>query len=127
MKIDNLDKVLWRFEAFVGDLRMNREDRVLKICGELSRNDEFKNVCHRAKQEVQHLTIDEKKDVIELYYIGFKTYYNHLEDWKKNKLKKLYKFNQVNIALNHISNVFGIIKYYYNKYYLENDKTKQNK
>lgn len=115
MEIENLEKVLWKFEGFVEKLKIQNLSKYLQLCHNLKYDSEFRDVCHRAKREIEQLVINDKKSIIKVYFIKFQHHFNELNSWRVKKLKDERNFNQVNISILQIHDVFDNLKLHYSE------------
>ena len=120
MKIDNLKKVQRYFEMFASRLEQvgknknsNKNDYVLKVLEEIhdiARTNEFANICHMAKAEVENLDLNNKQNLLESYFDTFTFYQNKLNDWEASFTGDPYFITQINIALAPLTNVMTVIE-----------------
>lgn len=138
MKIDNLKKVQRYFERFALGLEQagkfyetmaskykdsNENDYVLKSLKEINditRTYEFANICHKAKEEIEQLALNDKKELISVYFKKLNLSNNRLTLWGYSFKGDPYFITQIDFALVPFYNVFSEIKEYYNEYLLSN-------
>lgn len=114
LSYDNLQAVLWRFESFVRNLRFN-SDITVRICHDQRSDIEFKNVSHRAIQEIKKLLFHDKGNFIGYYLEEFEA----LNDKLKlviDRLEDKSHANLINIAKIEIDNVFYYLNLYNSRY-----------
>jgi len=114
LSIDNLRAVLWRFQSFVGNLRIN-SDITVRICHDQRSDIEFKNVSHRAIKEIENLYLNVKIDLVDSYFSQFKRLNDNLK-LVKDRLEDKSHENLINIAKIEIDNVFYYLNLYNSRY-----------
>nr|WP_299202504.1 hypothetical protein [uncultured Brumimicrobium sp.] len=107
MGVENLRNVYWRFDSFV--MNMTDESKVIELCSQLESDNDFSNVCLKAKQEVKDLVLSNNIQIIEDYREKFNVCFEILEDWKNKELKDKNKINQINISIGNISDIYRLL------------------
>lgn len=119
MKVENLKQADRMLESFVSNLQLNDDSTIYQICNEFRTKYDAINVCHRAKQEVEQLSINDKKEIIKSYYHKLRQSYDNLDNWKRNELKEAFKFNQVLYSLGPVNGLLNELEYYYNYHFVD--------
>jgi hypothetical protein len=123
LSIEHLRAVSWRFQSFVGNLRIN-SDIIARICHDQRSDIEFKNVSHKAIQEIENLKLVGNIDMIDSYFGTFQRLNDKLK-FVIDRLEDKSLTNNINIAKIEIENVFYYLNLYnsrYNEQRQNNDK-----
>ena len=110
--LENLKRVISRYDVFLHNLKWCKDEKAVdELTLELKRDKEFYNVCRKAKNEIEAIVYNDKKTILEPYFLQYQNIDKIKKEWEKevregNKnISRMY-ITIVNVDLGPINDVF---------------------